>query len=279
MSARSVVAVVGSLAHDTIDGEARRAGGCPVFAADAFRLLGRGGRILARSAEADIASFAAELAAANVEVEILPSPVTTAFEHEHRDGQRESRVTALGDAWGPADAGRLGAAVGWVHVAPLTRSDFGPATLAAFAAGGRRLSLDGQGLVRVPGLGPLVQDAAFDPAVLDPVSVLKLSEEEARVIAGGVFDAASARALGVAEVVETLGERGVTMWVDGSPTAVPASPVTGVETTGAGDAFMVAYAIARLDGTPPVAAAEAACALVTIMLRRRRDAAGETVTA
>ena len=63
-------------------------------------------------------------------------------------------VTAIGERWQPADAAALAPDVRWVHVAPLLRSDFPAETLAALADG-RRLSLDGQGLVRAPHVGPL----------------------------------------------------------------------------------------------------------------------------
>ena len=124
--------------------------------------------------------------------------------------------------------------------------------------------------MRAPRLGPLVQDASFDPRLLDSVSVLKLSEEEASIVAGGRFDASSARTLGVAEILVTLGSHGEDVWVDGVVTHVPTTPVLGVETTGAGDAFMVAYLSAREDGAPPVDAARAGSALVAEMLEARR---------
>jgi sugar/nucleoside kinase (ribokinase family) len=48
--------------------------------------------------------------------------------------------------------------------------------------------------------------------------------------------------------------------------------VLDVETTGAGDAFMVAYLIARSDGAEPVDAAREASALVARMLGERKQA-------
>ena len=66
------------------------------------------------------------------------------------------------------------------------------------------MSLDAQGLVRAPRLGPLVQDAEFDAGVLESVSVLKLSEEEANIVAGGRFDATTARSLGVREILISI---------------------------------------------------------------------------
>jgi sugar/nucleoside kinase (ribokinase family) len=107
--------------------------------------------------------------------------------------------------------------------------------------------------------------------VLEHVTALKLSEEEALIVAGGPFDAETAAALGVPEVLLTLGSRGSVVFADGSETFVPAAwPVLGVQTTGAGDAFMVGYAVARVDGEDPVGAARSASRLVAEMLDERR---------
>jgi sugar/nucleoside kinase (ribokinase family) len=257
------IAVVGNVSRDTVDGSAPRPGGCPVFAAHAARALGRDVQLLARCADRDLGVFE------GLPLEILPGAATAGFEIAYDGETRLMTVTELGDPWTAADAARLGADVAAVHVAPLLRSDFPPDAIAALADGGRRVSLDAQGLVRAPRLGPLLQDAAFDPATLEPVSVLKLSEEEARVVAGGPFDEATARRLGVPEIVVTLGSRGQDVWVDGSPMHVATTPVVGVETTGAGDAFMVAYVSARHDGATPIEAARAGSALVAGMLAER----------
>src|SRR4029077_12887332 len=87
---------------------------------------------------------------------------------------------ALGPSWRAADLRGLERAY-WVHAGALARSDFPAETLAALARD-RRLSFDGQGLVRPARTGPLVLDAEYDPEVLRHVSVLKLAEEEARVL-------------------------------------------------------------------------------------------------
>jgi sugar/nucleoside kinase (ribokinase family) len=267
----AVVAVVGNLARDRIDGGEPQPGGCPFFAAQALRLLAREGQIITRCADADRPLFDAAVRALGVPVTLLSSERTSGFDHDYEGEARATTVTEVGDPWLPADAAHLDTGVRWVHVAPLLRSDFPPETLAALAADGRRLSLDAQGLVREPRIGPLEQNADFDPATLDPVSVLKLSEEEARIVSGGRFDGGAARALGVEEILVTLGSHGEDVWVSGHLVHLPTTPVLGVETTGAGDAFMVAYATARLDGAAPVEAAREASALVGRMLRERRD--------
>jgi sugar/nucleoside kinase (ribokinase family) len=266
----SHVAVVGNLARDRVDGGPPQPGGCPFFAAWALRAIGRPGHILTRCADADRALFDGPVGVLGVPVTILRGKHTSGFDHDYEGETRSTSVTEIGEAWTAGDADHLGPDVTMVHIAPLLRSDFPPEAVAALAAGGRRVSLDAQGLVRAPTLGPLVQDASFDPAVLDSVSVLKLSEEEARIVARGPFDAKVAQSLDVAEILVTLGSHGEDVWVGGEVTHVPTTPVLGVETTGAGDAFMVAYVSARHDGATPVEAAGAGSGLVTKMLTDRK---------
>ena len=266
----SNVAVVGNLARDRVDGGPPQPGGCPFFAALALRAIGAAGHVLTRCADADRAFFEEPVRALDVPVTILHGEHTSGFDHSYTGEIRTTTVTEIGDSWTAGDAAHLEPGVVWVHVAPLLRSDFPAAALAALASDGRLVSLDAQGLVRVPRLGPLVQDAGFDPAVLSHVAVLKLSEEEATIAAGGRFGASAAQALGVPEILVTLGSEGEDVWVDGVVTHVPTTPVLGVETTGAGDAFMVAYVSARHDGATPVEAARAGSALVAEMLAARK---------
>ena len=268
----SDVAVVGNLARDRVDGGRPQPGGCPFFAAYALRAIERRGHILTRCAPADLPLFEEPVRGLGVPVTILPGERTSGFDHTYAGEVRSTTVTELGDSWTAADAAHLGPEVTMVHVAPLLRSDFPAEALAALAAGGRQVSLDAQGLVRAPQLGPLVQDAGFDPATLASVAVLKLSEEEAQIVAGGRFDEQAAKALGVPEVLVTLGSHGEDVWFDGRVTHVPTTPVLDVQTTGAGDAFMVAYVSARHDGASPVEAAQAGSSLVAEMLTERKRA-------
>lgn len=266
----SDVAVVGNLARDRVDGGPPQPGGCPFFAAYALRAIGGSGPIVTRCADADRPLFEGPVAGLGVPVTILSSARTSGFDHVYEGETRHTTVTAIGDPWTPEDVGHVGPEATWAHVAPLLRSDFPRETLAALAERGCRVSLDAQGLVRAPRLGPLAQDAEFDPGVLESVSVLKLSEEEASIVAGGRFDASTARSLGVSEILVTLGSHGEDVWVDGELTHLPTTAVLGVETTGAGDAFMVAYVSARADGATPVEAARAGSGLVAGMLTARK---------
>ena len=171
-------------------------------------------------------------------------------------------VEAVGEPWTPEEArgwvARALVGVEWVHIAPLARSDFPPETLAELSRG-RRLSLDGQGLVRGSGPGPLRLDAEYDPALLRHVSILKLAEEEAHVLVEGLD-----------EVIVTLGSRGAVVLADGLAELVPARRVQGdPDPTGSGDAFAAAYLAARAGGDSPPSAARRASALVAALLAGR----------
>ena len=266
----SRIAVVGNLAVDRVDGGPPRVGGCPFFAAQAFRLLPADGQIVTRGSEAARELLEEALGELGETVTVLTSDRVSGFDHVYVDEARTTTVTSIGDSWTPSEEAHLADDARWVHVAPLLRGDFPPETLRAIARR-RRVSLDAQGLVRERSVGPLVQNANFDPATLEDVSVLKLSEEEARIVAGGEFDARTAERLGVEEIVVTLGSNGEDVWLAGACTHLPTTPVLGVETTGAGDAFMVAYLAARDEGSPALDAARAASVLVGRMLRERKE--------
>jgi sugar/nucleoside kinase (ribokinase family) len=155
----------------------------------------------------------------------------------------------------------------WVQVAALRREEFRSEALAELARG-RKLLLDGQGLVRAPTPGPLVSDPDYDPAALEYVTVLKLSEFEANLLGG--LEEESLRRFGVSELVVTLGSRGALVLDRTGLQHVPGRPVEPVgDPTGAGDAFGAAYLVARADGNGPVGAARRACGVVADLLAGR----------
>ncbi len=169
---------------------------------------------------------------------------------------------AIGDAWLTTDIPALPRAVGWIHVAPLLRSDFPSAATLAEIARGRRLSLDGQGLVRPARLGEFELDGDYDPELLRDVWVLKLSAEEAAVL-GDVA------ALPVPELVVTHGPAGATLYAEGRVEEIPARAIGGSQ-TGTGDIFALSYVDARSRGLTPSRAASAATAVVAAILEQER---------
>jgi len=253
------LALVGNLSRDLVDGRPPRIGGAPFYGARAWRELEVLGVIYTRCGPEEQTAYTSRLTDLGQPVVLLEGKTTTTFSFYYDGDTRVMTVEQPGDPWAPVDADVVPTGA-WVHVAPLLRSDFPAETLAAFARG-RHLSLDGQGLVRVPEPGPLRLDANYDPALLEHVQILKLAEEEAEVV--GAVDK-----LGVPEVLVTYGERGSRVYVGGRAEDVGAWPVA-TDPTGSGDAFSAAYLVGRSQGLTPVPAARRATKVVEAILTER----------
>jgi sugar/nucleoside kinase (ribokinase family) len=253
------LALVGNLSRDVVDGGRPRIGGGAFYAARAWRVLGSRATIFTRCGPDERAAYSRHLISVGLPVVMLPGTATTAFSFYYVDSVRVMTVEHTGDTWTPADARQVTPGA-WLHVAPLLRSEFPAETLAALARG-RRISFDGQGLVRVAEEGPLKLDANFDRALLRHVQILKLAEEEAEII-GGVDR------LGVPEVLVTYGPKGSRVLYNGRWEKVGAWPVA-TDPTGCGDAFSAAYLAGRARGLAPASSARRATALVSAILLRR----------
>jgi sugar/nucleoside kinase (ribokinase family) len=264
------LAVIGHLSRDVVAGSAPRIGGAPWYAGRALHTLGEDAVIFAKCGENDRTRFQRRIAALGLPATLAAGGETASFSFSYdADGARTMLVDAVGEPWTVDEPqGMLLRRVEWLQVAPLLRSDFDAAVLERLGAG-RRLLLDAQGLVRVPEVGPLKLDANYDPDLLRHVSILKVSEEEAKVLVGDAPPEALAE-LGVPEVVLTLGPTGSIVIVRGKAEAVAARPVPeDTDPTGAGDAFSAAYLSARADGHAPASAARRATALVAAVLMGR----------
>jgi sugar/nucleoside kinase (ribokinase family) len=241
------LAVVGQLSRDVIAGGAPRIGGPPWHAARALRALGVEARLVAKCGERDAIDFTRRLETLELPFDLVVGAETTAFSFSYDDnGLRTMTVDAVGDPWHEAELRLSG--IEWVYVAPLLRGEID----VGWVAEGRRVLLDGHGIVRVPEPGPLRLDDDFDRAQLRHVAMLKLADEEAAVIGG----------VDVPEVIVTHGSRGATV----NGVHVEAEPVAG-DPTGAGDMFGATYLVSRFEGAEPVDAARRATALVSELLR------------
>jgi sugar/nucleoside kinase (ribokinase family) len=259
------LALVGNLSYDLIDGGPPRVGGAPIHCARAFRLLERRATIVARCGHGDEPKFRRAFARLGLPVTLVPGTVTTTFGLTYHGDDREMTVERLGDVWSPQDIAAVPRGA-WVHVAPLLCGDFPVETLSSLARG-RRLSFDGQGLTRPRELGQLRLRGDRDREVLRHVSILKLAEEEAEALVGGV-DVDALKELGPPEVLVTFGSRGSLVIAGGRAERVRAHHVD-ANPTGSGDAFSAAYLAARASGQTPFAAARRATALVQLMLSRQ----------
>jgi ribokinase len=120
--------------------------------------------------------------------------------------------------------------------------------------------------------------APIDPALLAATDWLVPNETEFAILAGTALgDDSTAEAARVAEfgrrervsVVVTLGERGALVVPrGGEATHVPAPAVTPVDTTGAGDAFVAAFAVGLALGLEPLAATRLGCLVASDSVTR-----------
>jgi sugar/nucleoside kinase (ribokinase family) len=260
------IAALGNLTRDVVAGARPRPGGAVFYSARAFARIGAGATIAAACAEADRAQLVPPLEALGLPVRWYPSETTTAYAFHYEGDRRIMRQEAVGDQWSPARALDAAGDAAWVHVGALVRTDFPEETLAALAEG-RRLLVDAHGLVRTASLGPLRTDGDIGD-VLRHVAILKLNDEEAETLVGSV-DPDRLRALGVAEVLLTLGSQGAVVITEDSRERIPAQEVIGsVDPTGAGDTFSVGYLVSRARGAHPVEAARAATTIVAEFLAR-----------
>jgi sugar/nucleoside kinase (ribokinase family) len=251
-----VIALVGNLSCDLFPGRVPRVGGGAYHGARALRQLRTQSQVITRCAPAERETLLPPLVRLGPPVHWIRGSSTATFAFEFQGEHRSMEVEEIGDAWHPVDL-KIASRARWVHLAALFRGEFPAETVTALARR-CRVSLDAQGLVRAPELGPLRLDDDYDPEVLRHVWVLKLADEEAAIV-GDVT------ALGVKEVVVTHGSRGSTVYCGGTTEFVPARPLD-VNATGAGDAFAAAYVAGRESGLRPVGAARRATAVVAAVL-------------
>ncbi len=251
-----MIALIGNLSRDLLPGAPPRVGGGSYHGARALQRLRVPARIVVRCAASDREALVPPVIRLGTPVRYVPGESTATFSFSYNGDLRTMTIDALGDTWSPADVPDLPSGR-WVHVAPLARHEFPLETIAALAKR-RRVSLDGQGLVRASRTGPLQLDGDFDRDLLRHVWVLKLADEEAEVLGDPA-------ALGVREVVVTHGSRGSTVYCGGHAEPVPARAFPG-DPTGAGDAFAIAYVVARNAGFAPAGAARRATAVVASLI-------------
>ena len=271
---RDEVTLIANVALDRVNRGSWTCGGCPAFAPYAFAWLHARGMVYAACADEDLVTFRGLETDGSVAFRFVRAAATTRFELDYSGdyGERRSMVLhTVGHAWSEADIDGLEIDSEWVHLAPLLRSDFSVAVVARLAARGHRVAYDGQGLVRVPRIGELTLDARYDPEMLRHLTVLKLSEDETAVLgAKHGRERALESFLDIPELLLTLGYRGAEIRSGGAVTHVaPDRVVEGVQTTGAGDVFMIAYLIGRDRGLAPTAAATVGAEVAAAMLAER----------
>ena len=263
--------VVGSISRDVVGGGSPQSGGAPLWCGRALCHVERPGAIVARCALEDAAELVPAIEELGVPLTVVPARTTPSFAFDYRGEERRMTVEAVPEPWTERQLAPVPEDAAAVHLGALFAGEFPPKAVAAVAGVERLVSLDGQGLVRSPRLGPLELRPHDDLAqALDGVDIVKLALEEAEALLGSVTREGLA-GLDVPEVIVTYGARGAAVWADGRLEHVAPPRVTEAAPTGAGDTFAVGYLAARLDGVSPVEAAEAAAALVVEVLDPSQD--------
>ncbi len=259
---------------DVVAGAPERPGGAVWYCARALSQIDADADVVlvCRSAEEDRDALVPGLEEFGFPVVWRPAARTTRFSFHYEGDRRIMQIDALSDPWTQADiAGWVGDAIGdapWVIVGALTRGDFPLETLTMLTARGHRLVVDAQGLVRHGKVGPLISDGSIERAILANITALKLNDEEAAELCGGI-DEASLRTLGIPEIVLTLGSEGAVIISGEVTTRVDAVPVDGpVDPTGAGDSFLLSYAVARQRGADAHEAGLIASRFVSTIIAR-----------
>jgi sugar/nucleoside kinase (ribokinase family) len=243
------------------------------YASRAFTRIGADAVAVARCGADDSSVLLPPLEAVGLPVEFRPGTSTAAFSFHYEGDHRVMEIDGLGDPWTVEDVtGWVARALDdscWVLAGALVRSDFAAPTLAALAGSGRQLLVDAQGLVRLPQVGPLTRDAAVDPDVFEALTAIKLNEHEAGILAGGT-DPKQLRALGVPEVLVTLGSAGaLVVTASHAERIAPVLLEDIVDPTGAGDSFSAVYLWSRACGAEPLEAARTANAVAAELIAER----------
>ena len=272
---RSELTLIANVALDRVNHGPWTCGGCPTFAPYAFARLQARGVINAACADEDLARFRALKTDESVTFRFKRATATTRFDLNYSDEFGDTRSMVLhtiGHTWSQADIDGLEIDSEWVHLAPLLRSDFPVATVARLAARGHRVAYDGQGLVRTPQIGELTLDARYDPELLRHLTAIKLSEDETAVVASERGRERALQKLSIIpELLLTHGSQGAEVHAGGWIAHVaPDRVVADVQTTGAGDVFMIAYLIGRARDLDPTAAASLGAKVAAAMLAERK---------
>lgn len=270
------VVVVG---HATMDlervpdrADVEHPGGVALHAGAAAARLGARTIVLTRAPPRWAVRGLEAAAEAGAEIVVRPSTELTRFQHEHamEGAPRRLRVTSVAPPFRAEDLRTVRAHA--IVLGPLTPDDFDPGAIAEARARSKLLALGVQGMVRrIADDGEVTLGEPSSPAWLDAIDVLSCDAAEAAVLTGLREPEAAARALASRrdglEVLVTAGERGAWVHAGGVLHHEPAiAPRTLVSSTGAGDTFMAAWVVARLEGRPPIEAARFAAAAASLSL-------------
>ena len=211
-----------------------------------------------------------KLKGAGIDVTCYPSRHTVYFENKYgtNSNNRKQRVLAKADPFTLEEVKPLEARV--FHLGSLLADDFPPEVVEYLSTKGT-VSIDVQGYLReVVGEDVRPVDWKDKERILACTGILKLNEHEMEVIAHSANPRTVAMqlgAMGVKEVIITLGSYGSLIYSEGKFYDIPAyEPSALVDATGCGDTYSTGYLWMRLQGADCGEAGRFAAAMCTLKL-------------
>jgi len=263
------------IGHITLDkvvnpsGQVHMPGGTSFYFSHAMANLDVRYRLVTAIAEPE-KHIVSDLRAAGISVKALTSNNTVYFENIYGANQdnRTQRVLQKAD---PFDMNSfLDVDAGIYHLGPLLRDDI-PLSLIKYLSAKGVVSLDVQGFLRfVKDENVLATDWSEKTEALPYVDILKANDAELAVLTscddireGAMIIAA----LGVNEVIVTLGSKGSLIYTGGVFYEIPAyTPDQVVDATGCGDTYMAGYLYKRAKNHDCVEAGKFGAAMATLKI-------------
>lgn len=214
--------------------------------------------------------FVEKLQQMGVDVQSYSSKHTINFINSYAENQdhRTQKVKQKADSFTEAQLSSIDAAI--VHLGPLVSDDIPPHLIPALAAKAK-VSLDVQGYLRdvvKEDVVPIKWESAKD--FLPYVHFLKANEYELEVLTGTSNISQGAKmlaAMGVKEVIITLGSVGSVILSNGEFQTIPAyPPIAVVDATGCGDTYMAGYLYKRVKGHSIEEAGRFGAAMATVVI-------------
>lgn len=216
-------------------------------------------------------------------IKTTPSRETVFFENIYHDDQdyREQNVLATADPFRPESMEAIDATI--FHLGPLLEQDI-PVSIIKSLAAKSIVSLDVQGYLRsVHNKKVQYHDWKDKTDILPFISILKANEFEMKIIAGTADPYEGAKiiaALGVKEVIITLGSKGSIVYHKKQFTEIPAFPAKVVrDATGCGDTYMAGYLYKKMKGATIAGSGAFGAAMATLKIQSSGPFASDEVTA
>jgi sugar/nucleoside kinase (ribokinase family) len=237
--------------------------------------------LLVTAVAADEMYVIAALQKDGIAVHNVPSQHSVFFENIYLGNQdhREQNVLAIADPFSIEAMPRAGATI--YHLGPLLADDI-PVNMIQLLASKGLVSLDVQGYLRsVHNKKVFYADWKDKVTALPYVSILKANEFEMETITGIHKPHEGAQylaALGVKEVIITLGSKGSLVLANDKFYTIPAyHPTTVADATGCGDTYMAGYLYKKIKGSGIAEAASYGAAMATLKIQSSGPFKGTSV--